>query len=121
MSETHDAFSTQISVTSSGVVSGGHFVGVSNAEYVTSGNWIGVYASKTDSVDGEPIAVTVLGPVKVWADGGTAIAVGDFLAPDASGHAVKQASASTAVAGMALEALASGTAFIEMLVAPSQG
>ena len=121
MSEAHDAFSTQIHIASSGTIHGGHFVTGAGAEYVTSGAWLGVLDQVEDSASGDIVAVTVLGPVKVWADGTSAIAVGDFVAPDASGHAVKQASASTAVAGMALEALASGTAFIEILVAPSQG
>lgn len=119
MSEAHDAFSTQIHMTTTGIIHGGHFVTPAGAE--STGTWVGVLNQTEDCASGDIVSVTVLGPVKVWADGTTAIAVGDFLAPDGSGHAIKQASASTAVAGMALEALGSGTAFIEMLVAPSQG
>ena len=125
MSEAHDAFSTYIHVKCDGVIHAGHFVKIASgyAEEATSAQVaIGVYAdAQNDAAIGDIVPVCVLGPCKVWADGTSAIVVGAYLATDSSGHAVVDTTASHKIQGMALEALATGTAFIEMLVAPSQG
>jgi len=122
MSEAHDAFSTIIHVVASGVIHGGHGVtGTAAAATEATSVSFGALAQTEDCAIADIIPVCVLGPCKVWADGTTPIVVGDFVAVDGSGHYVKQASASTAVSGMALEALASGLAYIEVLIAPSQG
>lgn len=74
---------------------------------------------QNDPAAGDSAAVRVLGTSKVWANGGTAIAYGDWLTTNASGHAIVDTTACTHAFGMALEALASGCNFIEALLIPA--
>lgn len=108
-----------------GVIHAGHFVKVDTdggmLEATVAQAAYGVYIGESDCALGDVIPVCVLGSCKVWADGTSAIARGVYLATDASGHAVVDSTSGHKIQGMALEALASGTAFIEMLVCPSQG
>jgi hypothetical protein len=62
--------------------------------------------------------VMVLGIATVWADGTTAISVNDRLGTNNSGVWVKKATADYNAGGIALDALASGTGFIRMLLIP---
>lgn len=62
--------------------------------------------------------VLVFGVATVWADGTTAISINDRLGPNNSGVWVKKATADYNAGGIALDALASGTAFIRMLLIP---
>lgn len=61
-----------------------------------------------------PGRIRILGTTKVAASG--AIGYGDFVTCASNAHAVVQASASAAVQGIALGALASGSGYIEVLL-----
>lgn len=124
MSEVHDAFSTVIHVTANGVIHGGHGVETTDGTFNENDGarvaW-GVLNQVEDCADGDTVPVTVLGPVKMWCDGSSAISVGSWIATNSSGHGVVDTTAGHRLVGRALEALASGTGFIEVLVYPSLG
>lgn len=66
---------------------------------------------------GEEATVRVLGSTQVYADGDTAIGYGDYVSSGSGGMAVVNAGSS--VAGIAMEALTSGTGvLIEVLLVP---
>ena len=124
MSEAHDAFSPIIHIKSGGIIHGGHFVVMSSSTVVEASGAqtsFGVLAQTEDCASGDIVPICVLGPVKAWCDGSSAIAIGAYIACDTSGHGVVDTTASHHIQGMALEALASGLAFLEILVVPSQG
>jgi len=64
----------------------------------------------------EEATVRIVGSTKVYADGGTAIAYGDFITAGSTGMAIVAASA---YQGLAMQALASGSGvLIEVLLMP---
>lgn len=80
-----------------------------------AGTGIGILLNKPDA-DGKLAAVCVHGKVDAYVDGTVAIVAGDPLKSDASGHLVKAATAHDHAIGFALEAKASGTGLIKILV-----
>ena len=62
---------------------------------------------------GEAAAVRIMGRTKCWASVGTAITYGDFLYCGSIGHL--EVAAGSVASAFALEALASGSAIIEVL------
>ena len=69
-------------------------------------------------IQNDPLAtyeceVMVMGRTKVWASVGTAITIGDFVSCGSIGHV--ELAAGSVAQGIALEALASGSAVIEVL------
>lgn len=71
---------------------------------------------QNDPTSGEEATVRILGSTKVQADAATAIGYGDFITSGSDGRAV--VTTGSAFHGMALEALASGSAIIEVLLLP---
>lgn len=72
---------------------------------------------QNDPAAGEEAAVRILGTTQVMADAGTAIGYGDWVTSGSSGLAV--VTTGSAVHGMALEALTSGSGvLIEVLLLP---
>ena len=97
------------------------------AVYFTAADVVDVIASATqralgallnDPLQNQAAQVLVLGVGTVWADGTTAISVGDLLGPNGSGVWVKKATADYNVGAMAFDALASGTGFIRAFLCP---
>ena len=124
MSEVHDAFSTIIHLTASGVIHGGHAIenttgAFNEADGTRTG--FGVLAQLDDCADGDTVPVCVCGPVKMFCDGSSAISIGSWIAANSSGHGVVDTTAGHRLIGRALEALPSSTGFIEVLVYPSLG
>jgi hypothetical protein len=73
---------------------------------------------QNDPRSGEAATVRILGTTKVIAEADTAIGYGDYLTSGSSGMAVNNSNGSS-VAGIALEALASGSGvLIEMMLLP---
>jgi len=124
MSEAHDAFSVIVHMTVTGTVAGGHFI-ENTAGVISQGDGarsaFGVLAQTEDAADGDTVPICVMGPCKVWANGTGAIAVGSYIASDASGHAVVDSTAGHRIMGMALEATSTNGVFIEALIYPSLG
>ena len=81
----------------------------------------GIYVGTEDAVAGDHVPICVLGVCRAWADAGVAITVNPpvFLADNTSAHMHLEASTTVRALGIALEPLASGTGYIEMLVCPS--
>lgn len=74
---------------------------------------------QNDPKAGEAAQVRVLGISKVVSDGsGTAIAVGDRIGTNASGKAVKKATADFGVSGIALDASSADGTIIRTLLTP---
>lgn len=120
MSQATSANSIVKTFVASGVIHAGHIVELDAAGTVSENNGantgVGVYLGDADCAANDHVEVCILGPCKVWADGAGAIAPGAYVASDANGHAVVEANAGDRVIGVALEALAAGTAYIEILV-----
>jgi len=88
-----------------------------NVKLATGGsNPVALGVLQDDPKAGEACVVRLAGTTKVFANGGTAIAYGDYLVSNASGHAISVTSASSVAAGIAMEALSSGCGYIEMLL-----
>ena len=77
---------------------------------------LGVLQNDPNEAASKEATVRVLGSTKVWADAATAIGYGDFITSGSDGRAV--VTTASAFHGMALEALASGSALIEVLLLP---
>jgi hypothetical protein len=73
-----------------------------------------------DPASGQTAQVQVLGVATAWADGTTAISIGDRVGSNDSGVTVKKATADYNAGGIALDALASGTGFIRVLLTPGE-
>jgi hypothetical protein len=126
MAESANAFSTIVHIKAGGTISAWHFVDMSGATVVqasSANTAIGVLAQADDAAANDIVPVCVMGPCKVFADGTSAIVIGAYIAAEVTtGHAIVDAGgAGDHIQGMALEALATGTAVIQMLVYPSQG
>ena len=125
MSQAANAFSTIVHLQASGTISAHHFVTMSTTKVVqatVANTAIGVLAQADDAADGDIVPICVMGACKVMATATSAISIGSYIASaDTTGHAVPDSSAGDHIQGMALEALASGSAVIQMLVYPSQG
>ena len=123
MAQAVSANSVVITRVASGIIHAGHIVEFDATLNTVSENngantGVGVYFAKEDCAAGDHVAICVLGPCEVWADGTAAIVAGTYVASDGSGHAVAEANAGDRVLGTALQNLASGTAYIEVLIAP---
>jgi hypothetical protein len=122
MSQAHDANSWVVPLVAGGVIHPGHAVVISNGTVIecTGANTaIGVYVGEENCASGETVSICVGGPCKVFADGSSAIVIGAVLGNDTSGHFVVDTTDKHKLAGVALEALASGTGMIEMCFAPA--
>jgi len=121
MSQATSANTVVKTFTAGGVIQPNTFVKESSGTVVTAtvaGAAVGVYIGSEACASGDKVSIAVLGPCKVSADGTSAIAIGAKLQSNASAVAVVNVTAGQIVQGMALEPLASGTAVIEMLLAP---
>jgi hypothetical protein len=119
MAGEHNAESSIKTFKAGGAISARHAVKYSDVDTVviaTATNATGIYMGDDDAASGDYISVCILGPVKAMADGSTAITAGNTLAPDASGHLVKDVTATHVILAEALEDLASGTGIIEVMV-----
>lgn len=94
---------------------------------LTAEDTVGLINAATDRVIGvlqnkpkldEAAQVRILGISKVVSDGTTAIAVGDYVGPNASGKAIKKATADNVVAGIALKASDADGDVIPVLLTP---
>ena len=95
---------------------------------LTALNTVGLVNAVTDRPFGvlmnKPVAdaaaeVRVLGIAIVISDGsGTAIVVGDYVGPNATGLAIKKATADNVVAGIALDASSANGTWIRVLLLP---
>lgn len=100
-------------VTASGT--GGRAKGVNISTGASSPAPTGVL--QNDPRSGEEATVRILGTTQVYGDASTAIAYGDYITSGSDGQAV--VSTGSSVAGIAMEALASGTGvLIEVMLLP---
>lgn len=123
MSQATSANSVVITRAASGIIHAGHIVefdatGDTVSENNGANTGVGVYIGDADCASGDHVPVCILGPCRVWTDAAAAIVAGAYVASDGSGHAVAEANAGDRVLGTALENLASGTGYVEVLVAP---
>jgi hypothetical protein len=102
----------------------GHAVTISaagTAAVAAAGNTaVGIYVGSEDAVAGDHVPICIMGVCRAWADAGVAITVNPpcFLADNASGHMHMEDATTVRALGIALEPMASGTGYIEMLVSP---
>ena len=108
----------------SAAIHAGHAVTISAAGTATEAaaghTAAGIYIGEEDCAAGDHVPVCVMGVCRAWADGGTAITINPpcFLADNTLAHMHKETSSTVRALGIALEPLASGTGYIEMLVCP---
>lgn len=108
--------------TAGGVINPGHAVVISAGtvvECTAADTFFGVYIGTEACASGDLVSICVGGICKVFADGTSAISIGSLLGNDSSGHFAVNATDKDLIAGRALEALASGTGFIEAVVGPA--
>lgn len=99
--------------TTAGAITANRFVGYDNKPAAASENTIGV--ARSDAASGDDLAITALGTAVVEA--GAAVAVGDPVAADADGKAVKMDGTTyTVTVGRALEKATAAGEFIEILL-----
>jgi len=122
MSQATSAFTVIKTFAASEAISAGHFVEMDGANSVceTDGanTFVGVYIGTSDCASGDHIEVAILGPCRVWCDATAAITRECAITPDASGHGTVTTTDGDKIAGFALEALASGTGYVEVLLVP---
>ena len=122
MSQAHSANASIVTLEAGGVINPGHAVVISAGKVVectAADTFFGVYVGTEACASGDFVSICVAGVCKVFADGTSAISIGSLLGNDASGHFAVNATDKDLIAGRALEALASGTAFIEAIVGPA--
>ena len=121
MSQATSANSVVKTYRAGGVIHKGHVVVISGSNVVEAAEHtgFGVYVGEDDCASGDYVPICVLGPCRAWCDATAAIVVGDFVSSDASAHLVVNETSTDRCIGIALEALASGTAFVEILVSPA--
>ena len=122
MSQATSAFTVIKTFLASEVISAGHFVEMDGANSVCQTDadhvFVGVYIGTSACAAGDHIEVAILGPCKVWCDASGAITRECVITPDSNGHGVVTTTDKDKVAGFALEALASGTGYVEVLLVP---
>jgi hypothetical protein len=124
MSQETSGNSVVKSFKASAAIEAGHAVTISAAGTVTKAaaghTAAGIYIGSEDCVAGDYVPVCVMGVCRAWADAAAAITVNPpcFLADNTSAHMHVEASSTVRALGIALEPMASGTGYIEMLVCP---
>jgi hypothetical protein len=122
MSQETSAHSVIKTFKSSGVVHPGHTVDISAAgtvvESTGANTAVGVYIGTANSADGEHIDVCILGPCRAWSEGVLTLNPNQYVSNDATGHIAAETTNNKRCLGMTLEAMASGTGYVEILVAP---
>jgi hypothetical protein len=125
MSQETSANSVIKTFKAAGVITPGHAVELTAAgtvaEVAAAGNKaVGIYVGTEACVANDHVPICVQGVCRAWADAGVAITVNPpcYLADNASGHMHIEATTTVRALGIALEPLASGTGYIEMLVSP---
>lgn len=124
MSQETSANSVVKSFKASAAISAGHAVTISAAgtatQAATGHTAVGIYIGAEDCVAGDHVQICVQGVCRAWADGTAAITIAPpcYLADNTSAHMHVEATSTIRALGIALEPLASGTGYIEMLVSP---
>jgi hypothetical protein len=124
MSQETSANSVIKTFKASAAIPAGHAVTISAAGTATlaaAGHTAaGIYVGSEECVAGDHVPICVQGVCRAWADAGTAITINPpcYLADNTSGHMHVEAATTVRALGIALEAMASGTGFVEMLVSP---
>lgn len=124
MSQETSANSVVKTFKASAAINAGHAVTISAAGTVTQAaaghTAAGIYIGSEDCVAGDHVPICIQGVCRAWADGTVAITINPpcYLADNTSAHMHIEASNTVRALGIALEPLASGTGYIEMLVSP---
>jgi len=124
MSQETSANSVIKTLKASAAISAGHAVTISAAGTATQAaaghTAAGIYIGEEDAVAGDHVPICVQGVCRAWADAGVAITINPpcYLADNTSGHMHLETTTTVRALGIALEAMASGTGYIEMLVSP---
>ena len=124
MSQETSANSVVKTFKAAAAIPAGHAVTISDtgtAAVAAAGHTaVGIYIGSEDAVAGDNVAICVLGVCRAWADAGVAITINPpcYLADNTSAHMHVEAADNVRALGIALEAMASGTGYVEMLVCP---
>jgi hypothetical protein len=119
MSQATNANSVIKTFVAGGVIHPGHAVTVSGATVIEASGANaanGIYVGEANCASGDHVPVCIAGPCRAWCDAAAAIALFANLATDASGHCVVDTTDKHKLIGQALEALASGTGYVEINV-----
>lgn len=123
MSQATSANSSIKTFKASAAINPGHTVDLSAAGTVTESSGantaVGVYIGAAACGIGDYVEVCILGPCRAWCESVVTVGPNTALSNDASGHVVIEATTKKRVLGYCLEPMASGTGYIEILVAPS--
>jgi hypothetical protein len=124
MSQETSAESVVKTFKASAAIHAGHAVTISAAGTATEAaaghTAVGIFIGSEDCVTGDHVPICVQGVCRAWADATVAITVNPpcYLADNTSGHMHTEATTTVRALGIALEPMASGTGYIEMLVSP---
>jgi len=122
MSQATSAFTIIKTFVASEAISAGHFVEMDGVNSVCQSDtdhvFVGVYIGTQACATGDHIEVALLGPCKVWCDATAAITREAVITADSNGHGIVTTTDKDKAAGFALEALASGAGYVEVLLVP---
>ena len=123
MSQATSANSVIKTFKASAAINPGHTVDLSAAGTVTESSGantaVGVYIGAVACAANDNVEICILGPCRAWCESVVTVGPNAALSNDASAHVVVEATTKKRCIGYTLEPMASGTGYIEILVAPS--
>ena len=123
MSQATSANSIIKTFKASAAIQPGHCVDLSAAGVVTESSGantaVGVYLGAVACTTGDLVEVCILGPCRAWCESVVTVGPNVALSNDATAHVIVEATNKKRCLGYSLEPMASGTGYIEILVAPS--